>query len=69
MDACGVLRRGSTAIGIITIAAEKPAKLTIAKNKLPWPIFALMAVVSAWSESEIFWSRFPGSTVSAATPR
>jgi chromate transporter len=42
-------------IGIITIAAYKLAKLTIAKDKLQWLIFALMAVVTAWTESEILW--------------
>jgi chromate transporter len=46
---------GATVIGIITIAAYKLAKLTIAKDKLQWLIFALMAVVTAWTESEILW--------------
>jgi chromate transporter len=46
---------GATVIGIITIAAYKLAKLTMAKDKLQWVIFALMAVVTAWTESEILW--------------
>jgi len=46
---------GATVIGIITIAAYKLAKLTMAKDKLQWLIFALMAVVTAWTESEILW--------------
>ena len=44
---------GATVIGIITLAAYKLAKLTIAKDKLQWGIFAVMAVVTAWTESEI----------------
>ncbi len=46
---------GATVIGIITIAAYKLAKLTMAKDRLQWVIFALMAVVTAWTESEILW--------------
>ena len=46
---------GATVIGIITIAAYKLAKLTMAKDKLQWVIFAVMAVVTAWTESEILW--------------
>src|SRR5712691_8340899 len=47
--------RGATLIGIITIAAYKLAKLTLAKDRLQWLIFAVMAVVTAWTESEILW--------------
>jgi len=43
---------GATVIGIITIAAYKLARLTMAKDKLQWVIFAVMTVVTAWSESE-----------------
>src|SRR5574339_432575 len=39
---------GATVIGIITIAAYKLARLTIAKDRLQWAIFALMAAVTAW---------------------
>jgi chromate transporter len=46
---------GATVIGIITIAAYKLAKLTMARDKLQWLIFALMAVVTAWTETEILW--------------
>jgi chromate transporter len=46
---------GATVIGIITLAAYKLAKLTISKDKLQWVIFAVMAVVTAWTESEILW--------------
>jgi len=46
---------GATVIGIITLAAYKLARLTITKDKLQWAIFAVMAVVTAWTESEILW--------------
>jgi chromate transporter len=46
---------GATVIGIITIAAYKLAKLTMAKDRLQWLLFAVMAVVTAWTESEILW--------------
>ena len=43
----------ATVIGIIVLAAYKLAKLTMAKDRLQWTIFAVMAVVTAWTESEI----------------
>jgi chromate transporter len=43
---------GATVIGIIAIAAYKLAKLTMAKDRLQWLIFAVMAVATAWTESE-----------------
>src|SRR5919198_3040919 len=46
---------GGVVIGIITIAAYKLAKLTMAKDRLQWVIFALMAIVTAWTETEILW--------------
>jgi chromate transporter len=46
---------GAAVIGIIVLAAYKLAKLTMAKDKLQWLIFAVMAVVTAWTESEIVW--------------
>src|SRR4026208_1881658 len=46
---------GAAVIGILTIAAYKLARLTMAKDGLQWVIFALMGVVTAWSESEILW--------------
>ena len=44
---------GATVIGIITIAAYKLAKLTMARDLLQWVIFAVMAMVTAWMESEL----------------
>ena len=46
---------GAAVIGIIVLAAYKLAKLTVAKDRLQWAIFAVMAVVTAWTESEIAW--------------
>lgn len=46
---------GATVIGIIALAAYKLAKLTMAKDRLQWAIFAIMAVATAWTESEIAW--------------
>jgi len=46
---------GAAVIGIIVLAAYKLAKLTMAKDRLQWGIFALMAVVTAYTESEILW--------------
>src|SRR4029078_5153141 len=44
---------GATVIGIITIAAYKLARLTMAKDRLQWAIFGVMAVATTWMESEI----------------
>ena len=44
---------GATVVGIITLAAYKLARLTMARDKVQWAIFAVMAVVTAWTESEI----------------
>jgi chromate transporter len=43
----------ATVIGIITLAAWKLARLTLARDRLQWAIFAAMAAVTAWTESEI----------------
>src|SRR5215813_1964742 len=40
---------GAAVIGIIVLAAYKLAKLTLAKDKLQWAIFAVLAVVTAWA--------------------
>ncbi|MBI4246324.1 MAG: chromate transporter [Candidatus Rokubacteria bacterium] len=44
---------GATVIAIIVFAAWKLAKLTMSKDRLQWAIFAMMALVTAWTESEI----------------
>ena len=43
---------GATVIGIVTIAAYKLARLTLAKNRMQWVIFAVMTVVTALTEAE-----------------
>ena len=43
---------GATVIGIIALAAYKLARLTMAKDKLQWAVFVLMALATAWMESE-----------------
>jgi chromate transporter len=42
-------------IGIITIAAYRLARLTMARDRVQWATFAAMAVVTAWTESESIW--------------
>jgi len=44
---------GAAVIGIIVRAAWKLTRLTIAGERLRWAIFAVMAVVTAWTESEM----------------
>jgi chromate transporter len=44
---------GAAVIGIITLAAGKLARLTISGDRLQWAIFAVMALTTAWTESEI----------------
>jgi chromate transporter len=40
-------------ISIIARAAYRLARLTLAKDRLQWAVFGVMAVVTAWTESEI----------------
>jgi chromate transporter len=44
---------GATVIAIIVRSAYKLARLTIGTDKVLWAIFGAMAVVTAWTESEI----------------
>jgi chromate transporter len=44
---------GAVVIAIITHAAYKLTRLTLARRRLQWAIFAVMAAVTAWTESEI----------------
>src|SRR5262245_43080469 len=46
---------GAAVIGIIVLAAYTLAKLTMARDKLQWLIFAVLAITTAWTESEILW--------------
>ena len=44
---------GAAVIGIIVRAAYKLTRLTMGTDRLLWGVFAVMAVVTAWTESEI----------------
>jgi chromate transporter len=46
---------GAAVIAIIARSVFKLAKLTLAKERFLWGIFATSAVVTAWTESEIAW--------------
>lgn len=49
---------GAAVIAIIARSAVKLVKMTIGRDKLLWGIFAVSAVVTAWTESEIVWLFF-----------
>jgi chromate transporter len=46
---------GAAVIAIIARSAVKLTSLTLARDGLLWTLFALSAVVTAWTESEIVW--------------
>ena len=46
---------GAAVIAIIARSAVKLVKMTLARDWLPWGIFAVSALVTAWTESEIVW--------------
>ncbi len=46
---------GAAVIAIIGRSVWKLVKLTIAKDRLLWTIFAVSAIATAWTESEIVW--------------
>lgn len=46
---------GAAVIAIIARSALKLVKMTLARDWLLWGLFALSAVVTAWTESEIVW--------------
>jgi chromate transporter len=54
---------GAAVIGIIARSAFKLAKLTLAKDKLLWSIFAVLAVSTAWTSREIIWLFLLGGLV------
>lgn len=57
---------GAAVIGIISRSAVKLAKLTLAKDKLLWGIFAVLAASTAWTEREIIWLFLLGGVVALA---
>ena len=46
---------GAAVIAIIARSAVKLSKMTLARDWLLWGIFAVSALVTAWTESEIIW--------------
>src|SRR4051812_12912860 len=55
---------GAAVIAIIARSALKLVKLTLARDRLLWVLFAASALATAWTESEIIWL-FLGSGVVA----
>ncbi len=56
---------GAAVIGIIAIAAFRLGRLTLARDRLQWAIFGVMAAVTAGTESEILWLFLLGGVASA----
>jgi chromate transporter len=46
---------GAAVIAIIGRSVWKLGKMTLAKDRLLWALFAVSALVTAWTESEIVW--------------
>ncbi len=46
---------GAAVIAIIVRSAFKLVKTTLRKDRFLWAIFAVIALVTAWTESEIIW--------------
>jgi chromate transporter len=54
---------GAAVIAIIGRSAFKLVKMTLAKDRLLWAIFAASAFVTAWTESEVVWLFLGGGLV------
>lgn len=59
---------GAAVIAIIARSALKLTRLTLARDGLLWALFAVAAVVTAWTESEVVWV-FVGSGLLAMLVR
>lgn len=46
---------GAAVIAIIARSVWKLGKMTLAKDRLLWAFFAVSALVTAWTESEVIW--------------
>jgi chromate transporter len=55
---------GAAVIAIIARSVWKLGKMTLAKDRLLWALFAVSGLVTAWTESEVIWI-FLGSGVLA----
>jgi len=56
---------GAAVIAIITRSAVKLTRLTLGRDSLLWGLFAIAAVVTAWTESEIAWVFLAAGAVAA----
>ncbi|MBZ5654777.1 MAG: chromate transporter [Acidobacteriia bacterium] len=54
---------GAAVIGIIARSAFKLTRLTLARDRLLWGIFAVLAVSTAWTSQEIIWLFLLGGVV------
>ncbi len=59
---------GAAVIAIIARSAFKLTRLTLGRDRLLWALFAVAALVTAWTESEIVWV-FLGAGVVAVVAR
>jgi chromate transporter len=57
---------GAAVIAIIGRSAYKLVKSTLGQDYLLWSIFAISAVVTAWTESEVIWLFFLSGAVAFA---
>src|SRR5689334_10240849 len=46
---------GAAVIAIIARSSVKLVKLTLGRDPLAWAIFAINAIATAWTESELVW--------------
>jgi len=46
---------GAAVIAIIVRSAVKLTRLTLDRDRLRWALFAVAAIVTAWTESEVIW--------------
>jgi len=57
---------GAAVIAIMGRSAYKLGKMTLSSNKLLWLFFAVSAVVTAWTESEIAWIFLASGVIAVA---
>lgn len=57
---------GAAVIAIMGRSAYKLGKMTLSSNKLLWFFFAVSAVVTAWTESEIAWIFLASGAIAVA---
>jgi chromate transporter len=57
---------GAAVIAVIARSAVKLTRLTLGRDGLLWALFAVAAVVTAWTESEIVWVFVGAGAIAAA---